>query len=123
MKEEKGERDAQGEEEDERVVVVVPGRGDDRGGHERADERGRLADDREEREEEEPAFGGARLGSVSRARRGRGSGIEESVKIACVHLGQWGDFADHRLTVRVPWANHQSIISLVKPNIQKEFYQ
>lgn len=34
----------------------------------------------------------------------------------CVHLGRWGDFADHRLAVCVPWAHHQAIVCLVQPD-------
>lgn len=47
---------AQYEEEDEGVVVVVPGCGDNRGRHEGPDERGGLPHDGEEREEQEPAW-------------------------------------------------------------------
>lgn len=51
----KGREHAQYEEEHEGVVVVVPGRSDDRRRHEGPDERGRLPHDGEEREEQEPA--------------------------------------------------------------------
>ena len=57
---------AQCEEEHERIVVIVSGRGDDRGRDERADEGGRLPDHGEEREEQEPAKGPSRRVSLGR---------------------------------------------------------
>ena len=100
--------DVQREEEDEGVVVVVPGRGDDRGGDERADEGGCLPDDGEKREEEEPV----KVADVCQCLpRGEG-GVPRRLD---VHLREWGDFANHGLTIRIPWADHEAVVRLVQP--------
>ena len=57
--------------------------------------------------------------SFSGYHRRKGNWDRGRTEIAvCVHLGQWGDFADHRLAVCVPRAHHQAIVCLVQPGAE-----
>lgn len=110
--------DVQREEEHERVVVVVPGRGDDRGRDEGPDERGRLADHGEQREEEEPmAHPTPRESAFVAALNsddGTGSrGVKQKKGIEHAHLRKRRHLANHGLAVCVPRAHHQAVIRLV----------